>query len=46
MPKLGPNDFKADFESDLLKSDLKHCDWGLTAESEITGLGMEDNSPL
>lgn len=46
MPKLRPNDFKADLENDLLKSDLKHCDWGLTAESEITGLGMEDNSPL
>lgn len=46
MPKLGPNDFKADLEGDLLKSDLKHCDWGLTAESERTGLGMEDYGPL
>ena len=46
MSKLRINDFKADLEGDLLKSDLKNCDWGLTAESEMTGLEIEDNHPL
>lgn len=45
MSKLRTNDFEADLE-DVLKSDLENSDWELTAESEMTSLGMEDNHPL
>lgn len=46
MPKLRTNDFKADLEGDLLKSDLENCGWGLIAESERTRVEMEDNHLL